>query len=939
MRLLVFALLAAAPLSAQQPAHRPAASAAPLPVDTAVHTGRLANGLRYWVRHNSYPEHRLELRLVVRAGSILEDEDQRGLAHFIEHMGFNGTTHFAKNDLVRYLESIGVKFGADLNAETSFDETTYILPLPSDHPAQVARAFDILQDWAHGDRFDSTEVTAERGVILGEWRSGLGAGSRIRDREFPVLFQGSRYALRLPIGDTGVIARATPGPIKRFYHDWYRPDLMAIIAVGDYPVDSLTALIRDRFGAMRNPAHERPRVDAAVPAIPGTRVAVITDAELPTASVQLLIRRPATHFRTEADERRNLVHGLFSLIASQRMQEITRRPDAPFVSAYFGPAGFIRDLQVFQLVVAAKEGHTAEGFEAALRELRRFDEHGVLASELDRARATLLRSRESAASEESRTESSDFVGSYMSAFLNGSATVSATDRYALAKKILPTITVADVNAAIRESSRGTDRFIAVLGPDKTRATLPGRDTLLAILARTDTMTLPAYTETAVTTALVANPPQPGRIVSETTYAALGVTDWRLSNGVRVVIKPTDYKADQLFVVGEGAGGLSLLSDDELLNGSLAGTVVQQSGAGDFDPVSLRKKMAGKIAFVLPQVDATSEGVIAVAAPRDLESALQLLWITLTTPRLDTAAVTALKNQIRNSLLNRGDAPQAVFGDTIQVTMNSNSPRAQPLSVARLERFDATRSIAAYRNWFSDFNGFTFIIVGKVDVDSLKPLVTRWLGGLPSAGGTHAWKDVSTLPPEGEITRMVRKGKEPVSEQVVIYTGPADGIALDASLAASAAAEIVQERLLDQLREAMGATYSVSVSTQIDRIPRLRYRSDISFKSTPAQADTLWQAAQQIVAGFRRDGPRVDELQKFVSQARREDEVAVKTNDWWMEQLSTYLMPDGTRVGQPLEGMLDWGKRLDALTPTMVRDAAATFFDPARVARFVLLPGP
>ncbi|HEY3933794.1 MAG TPA: insulinase family protein [Gemmatimonadales bacterium] len=937
MRLpLLAVMIAAAPLAAQRPGTHPAASPA-LPADTALHTGRLSNGLSYLIRYNSYPAHRLELRLVVRAGSILEDEDQRGLAHFIEHMGFNGTTHFARNDLVKYLESIGVKFGADLNAETSFDQTEYILPVPSDKPELVARAFDILQDWAAGDKFDSSEVASERGVVLGEWRSGLGAGSRIRDKELPVLFQGSRYAVRLPIGDTGIIARATAAPMRRFYHDWYRPDLMAVVAIGDYPLDSLRALIKSRFGSLRNPVHERPRTDAPVPVIPGTRVAIITDPEETTESVELLVRRPTADDRTEADERRDLINSLFSTIASQRMQELSRRPQEPFITAFFGPGGFIRDLQLFELAVTAKEGESAAAFEAALRELRRFDEHGVLPAELDRAKTSLLRAREDAAKEVGKTESDAYVGGTIASYLYGSTVVSATDRYALAQRILPTITLDEVNAAVREMSRGTDRFIAVVAPDKAKPTLPTRDTLIAILARTDTMTLPAWEEHSVTTALVPNPPAPGRIVSDTTYADLGVTDWRLSNGVRVLIKPTDFKADQVQVTGEALGGMSLIADDQLTNAAFATAVMQQSGAGDFDAMSLKRKLTGKIAFAFPEVDETSEGLGLVTAPQDLEAGFQLLWLTGTSPRLDTAAVTAFRNQVRTVLQNRSAQPEAVLGDTIALTLGQNSPRARPMTATRVDSFDAGRALAIYRDWYRDFNGFVFIIVGNVKVDSLRPLVEQWLGGLPSSGAVHAWRDVAPVPPEGEITKVVHKGKEPVSSQIVLFSGAAtiDGPADD--LAGDAAAEIVQERLLDKLREAMGATYGVDVSTTLERVPRRRYRTIIDFKSAPAQADTLWLAAQQIIATFRSDGPRPDELEKFTEQARRENEVAVKTNEWWMQELADYADPDGPDTGRPLPEFLGWSARLDALTPAMVQAAAQKYFDPARVARFVLLP--
>ena len=493
---------------------------------------------------------------MVRAGSILEDQDQRGLAHFIEHMAFNGTTHFARNDLVMYLESIGVRFGADLNASTGFDETTYILPVPSDKPELVAMAFEILQDWASGVTFDSMAVVNERGVVLGEWRDGLGADSRVRNKEFPVLFQGSRYATRLPIGDTAIIAHANPGPMKRFYHDWYRPDLMGVIAVGDYPVDSLKALITRRFGGLRGPAAPRPRVDAPVPVIPGTRVVIVTDPELNTESLSLQIRRSTVTYRTEADHRHQLLNQIFSLIAGQRLNELSRRPETPFAWAYLGPSSLIRNIETTQLGLTAKSGRTAESFEAVLRELRRLELHGVLPAELERAKADMLSNDAQAAANEDnqKRNSGGIVGSYLRAFTKGFVPVSSHDEYRLDQRLLPTVTVAEVNAAIRSAARSTDRFIAVQGPSGSEARLPTRDQLLAIIARADTATLPPWTETVNSADLVPNPPTPGRIVAETTDTALGLTDWRLSNGTRVLVKPTTFKADEIRMTSYGPGG-------------------------------------------------------------------------------------------------------------------------------------------------------------------------------------------------------------------------------------------------------------------------------------------------------------------------------------------------------------------------------------------------
>ncbi len=927
MRLSVIALLlAVAPLASQTPD-------SPIVPDSAVRSGQLANGFRYLIRQHPLPADRIELRLVVRAGSILEDPDQLGMAHFLEHMAFNGTTRFQKNDLIQYLESIGVRFGADLNAYTSFDETVYILPVPTDKPELLERAFDILEDWAHGIQFDTSDVVGERGVVLGEWRSGLSAGKRAQDKEFPLLLQGSRYADRLPIGDTAILARANPAPLKRFYRDWYRPDLMAVVAVGDVPIERMEALIRDRFGTLAMPANPRLRVDAPIPEIPGTRVSIVTDPEFGGESVQLLVRRP-THgpYRTEQDERRALVNAMVSTIAGQRLSDLARRPDASFIGAGFGPSRLIRDVELFAVSVSPKEGKLTQAFEEVLREARRLAQHGVLPAELERAKASLLRGRELAANEQEKQFSGAFVDQYVDAFLTGSVTPSARTRFALAQRILPTISKAEIDGVLREQAQGTDRFLAARVPEKAGLPVPTREALLAIVSRTDTATTTPWTEVTVAGPLVPTPPTAGRIVSERTLPALGMTEWTLSNGVRVLIKPTDFKADQILVAGWSPGGASLLSDADVINGQFATTLVQQSGVGEFDAPSLRRRLAGKVATVSPTLSDLQEGLNGSTTPKDLDTFFEILWLTATAPRYDSSAVAAFVSQMKNQLAGRDRIPTIALLDTLTAVMSGNSPRQPTLNGAALERLDPKRALAIYRERFADFGDYTFMIVGTVTLDSLRPRVVQWLAALPTTGRKETWRDVAPRPPAGVITKRILKGKEPVSQQFAIFSGASPIADAQTELAAEAVGEILQTRLLEALREAMGATYGVNAFTELSNRPRGEYNALIQFTSTPAQADTLWMAAQDIIATLRRDGPTADELQKFVAQSRRGTEVAVKTNGWWMGQVRNSLTEE-----RALQDILTWNTRLEALTPAMVKAAAERYLDPKNVARFILLP--
>jgi len=400
----------------------------------------------------------------------------------------------------------------------------------------------------------------------------------------------------------------------------------------------------------------------------------------------------------------------------------------------------------------------------------------------------------------------------------------------------------------------------------------------------------------------------------------------------VLIKPTDFKADQVLIGGSSPGGLSLLSDKDLINGMLATSIVQLSGFGEFDAPSLRRHLAGTAATILPFISETSQELGGITTPKDLETFLELFYLVATSPRLDTSAVAAFKSQVQTSLVNRGRQPAVALSDTITLTMGQRSPRRQPMTLERFATLDANRALAIYRERFSDFGNFTFTVVGNVNLDSLRPMVERWIGGLPSKHRKEKWLDRLPVPPTGQISKVVVKGKEPVSQQVVYFTGTPAATDEQEILAADAAGEILQTRLLEKLREAMGATYGVQVGTSIASIPRKQYQAVVSFTSTPAQADTLWGAAWEVITALRTEGPTADELQKYVEQTRRSTEVQVKSNIWWSGKIGEYASK-----GAPFEGIALWGKRLDELTTVAVRDAARHYLDPARVARFVLLP--
>jgi zinc protease len=903
-----------------------------IPLDSAVRTGTLPNGLQYYIRRNARPENRLELRLVINAGSVLEDDDQKGLAHFVEHMLFNGTRRFAKNEIIAYLESIGVRFGADLNAYTGFDETVYILPVPTDKPGLVERSFDVLEDWAGGALFDSSEVVKERGVVMEEWRSGLGAGSRIRDKQFPVLFHGSKYADRLPIGDTTILKTATPSPLRRYYTDWYRPNLMAVIAVGDYDPDRVEALIRERFGRLTNPATPRPRPQVAVPGHDSTLVTIVTDAEEQVSSIQLIYKHPPTPLVRLADYRTLLARRLYNQMLNARLTEITRKPDAPFAFASSSYGGFVRGTDVYFLSATVKDGGIQTGLEAMLREAQRVDRHGFLPAELERAKASLLRGLESAYAEREKSESGDYAAEYINHFLTAEPTPGIAWEFNAARQVLPAVTLDDVNALGRRWITDVNRVMAVSAPTGPQAAVPSESALLAVFARVDGEQVAAWTETVSDAPLVATAPTPGRIVQETHDDSLNLTDWRLSNGIRVLVKPTDFKADEVSIRGWSPGGTSLVSDADYVNASLATLAMSRSGVATFDAVELQKKLAGKRAGANLSLGALTEEISAGGSPQDLETIMQLIYLRVTAPRRDEASFNALRAQFLPILANRNNVPEEVFQDTVILTMQQDHARAQPLTASVLQQADYNKAYEIFTNRFADASDFTFVIVGAVDLDSLKPLVAQWLGALPSTGRTETWRDVGMKSPTGVITKTVRKGVEPKAQTVVFFTGdatydPASRYAMRSM------GELLEMKLLENLREALGGTYSVRAGGSLSKAPTPEYQFTIAFGSAPEMVDSLWNTVLAVIDTVKQVGATPEELQKVREQQLRTQEVSLKENSYWLGNIAAR-----TENGEDLRGLASYSKDfIEKLTSEQIRDAARKYLLLERYARFMLLP--
>ncbi|GMR12009.1 MAG: insulinase family protein [Gemmatimonadota bacterium] len=901
-----------------------------IPTDPAVTVGSLPNGLTYYVRANDQPENRAELWLVVDVGSVLEDDDQRGLAHFVEHMAFNGTEHFEKQELVDYLESIGMRFGPSINAFTSFDETVYTLRVPTDDAEVLDTGLQILEDWSQGITFDSEEVDKERGVVIEEWRRGLGASARMRDKQFPILFKGSRYAERLPIGSEQILQTFDQSVLRRYYEDWYRPELMAVIAVGDFEPEAMESLIREHFS--RVPPSENPRVRTyfEVPAQTETLLAIATDPEATSTSVAVGYKQPVPEEGTMAAYRDGIVSGLFNSMLNDRLFEITRRPGAPFLGAFSGQGRLVRTSEVYQLGAAVRDGGVLPGLEALLTEGERVARYGFTGSELGRHKTNTLRGMEQAFAERNNRDSRSFAREYQRAFLQGEPIPGIEWEFSMVARVLQAVRLEDVNRLAGEWITDQNRVVLVNAPEKDGGSVPTESEILAVFGRVATADIAPYTDVITTAPLVSETPAPGTILSESTIEEIGVTQWELSNGVRVILKPTDFKDDEIILRAQSPGGSSLAGDDVFESAQLAAMLVGQGGVGEHSLLDLDKVLTGKAVSVRPIISELSEGLVGGASPRDVETMFQLAYLYMTAPRKDLEAFQAFLQRSRPGLANRGASPEANFGDTLAVVMSQGNPRAAPPSVELLDRLDLDVAFEFYGDRFADAGDFTFALVGAFELDDIRRPVLQWLGSLPTRGREEAWRDLGIDPPTGVVRRVVRKGVEPKSNTRIIFTGPFEYTAANRT-GLRLLSNVLETRLRDVMREDLGGTYSVTVGGGASKFPDQDYTISVGFGSDPGRMDELVNVVFDEIATLKADGPTEEELATVKEQDRRSLEENRESNSWWASQLigSDFEDLDPTRLVR--------NSVLDAVTAEGLRELARRWLNTDNYVQVTLVP--
>jgi zinc protease len=906
---------------------------APLPFDSNVKTGKLANGLTYYIRKNAKPEKRVELRLVVNAGSILEDNDQLGLAHFTEHMCFNGTKNFPKNELVNYLQSQGVRFGADLNAYTSFDETVYMLPIPSDKPEIVEKGLQILRDWAGNVTFDNTEIDKERGVVIEEWRIGRGADQRMRDKWLPVMLKGSRYAERLPIGTKEILEGFKYETIKKFYKDWYRPDLMAVIAVGDIDVAQIEAKIKATFSSLKKAKKPRSRSEFEIPDHKETLVSINADKEAPFTQVQVIYKKSPQPFVNQGDMKARIQQELFTGMLNQRFEELTQKAEPPFIFAGAFYGDMFRTKEAYQMFSNVPEKGIEKALQTLLEENKRVKKYGFLASELERYKKELLNQYERAFNERAKTESERYVDEYVSHFLEKKPAPGIEFEYNFLKTVLPTIQLTDVNALAEKWITDENMVVIITAPEKEGVVLPTEDKVRQIIKNVAFNSVKAYEEKALAASLVdANSITPGSVKKEVKNDKIGTTELTLSNGIRVVLKPTDFKNDEILMSAYSPGGTSLASDEDMYSAQYVSDVIRESGVKDFSATDLQKMMSGKTAQAYTFISQLTEGAGGNAAPKDLETMLQMLYLYFTAPRKNQESFQSFISKNKGFYQNLSSNPQFYFQGELIKILAQNHPRASGLPKSEdLDKINLDKAFQFYQNRFGDASDFTFLFVGNFKVDEIKPLLERYLGGLPAQGRQETWKDLGIRPPKGKIEKVISKGADPKSQVSITFTGETKFDSKDNYLLVSLG-QLLSNKLIDKIREEKSGVYGIGARGSMNKNPYESFNFSISFPCAPENVDNLIAASLDEIKKIQAEGPSQEDINKIKESQKREYEVNIKQNRYWLSSLQK-AYNDGSNP----EEILNAEKKMEMLTAENLKAVAKKYLDLNSYIRVVLMP--
>lgn len=895
----------------------------PVPTDPNVRIGKLENGLTYYIRHNELPEKQADFYIAQKVGSILEEDNQRGLAHFLEHMCFNGTTHFPGNLLREYLESIGVKFGANLNAYTSVDETVYNIDnVPVIRDGIVDSCLLILHDWANDLTLDPKEIDKERGVIHEEWRTRTGAMMRMYEEVFPVIYKDSKYAYRLPIGTMEVVDNFPYQALRDYYEKWYRPDQQGIIVVGDINVDSVENKIKKMFSPIEMPANAAERQYFPVPDNDEPIIAVAKDKEQQVPIVYLMHKHDAVPNDQKNSMSYLVMNYMISSIESMlnsRLNELTQQANPPFIEAGVGDGDFIvaKTKDAFIAYAAAKEDGILLTTETLMRELERVRQFGFTASEYARAKADYLRGLESAYNERNKQRNNAYVNQYVRNFIDNEPIPGIENEYAIMNQIVPNIPVDAINQVMKQLITEKNVVLSVFCPEKEGMKYPTEAELKAVLDKVKAEKLTAYVDKVSDEPLMKDKPQAGKVV-KTEQGMFGSTILTLSNGVRVILKPTDFKADEVRMKAFSPGGTSLFDDKDILQFALISQIASLGGLGNFNSVDLDKVLAGKMASADAQVNSLTEGLSGSCSPKDLETMLQLTYLRFTAPRMDQEAFTSFITRNKAALANQEADPMTAFSDSINVALYNHHPRALSMKADMLDKIDYNKVMELYKNRFADASDFTFILVGNIDEKTATPLIEQYLGALPSINRDEHFRDTKMDIRKGMYENNFTKDLEtPKASVLMLYSGNCK-YDLKNNLQMSMLGQLLNMVYLRTVREDAGGTYGVSCSGRLSKYPTEKGIFQAYFDTDPNRREEMMNLISKGIEEFIANGPVSEDLSKVKEYMLKTYKQNQKENNYWMGILSTYYWEN-------LDMNTGYEETVNAITGDDLKAFAKAFF--------------
>ena len=902
-----------------------------LPLDDGVIHGKLENGLTYYIRQNKEPKDRVTMYLAIKVGSILESEPQRGLAHFLEHMNFNGLKHFPKNELVNYLQSAGVRFGSDLNAYTSFDETVYQLPIPSDDPELLKNGLQVIRDWAQDALLEGEEIDKERGVILEEMRGGRGANQRMQDQFLPMLLNNSRYANRLPIGTEDVVSGFPHEEIRKFHADWYRPDLMSVIIVGDIDEQEMKGEIERLFSDMRMPENPPVRSEYKVDLKGENQYMVVTDEEMPQTIGQIIIKMPNEKVTTVGQYRQSLIESVLTSMINSRISELSQSSNPPFIGGGVEMGRFLANLDNFSVFFAAKPGAIEEGFRAIYTELERVRQFGFSESELNRTIASMRKSNETSYIERDKKKSDAYVNSYLNHFLKDAPALSNEYRYELMNQLLPTITLEEVEKAFLSSFVDENRDILFLGPEGDKDKMPKEEEVLAWVSEIQKEQLTAYEDNVSDLPLLASQPVAGKIVKESKIDGIETSEIVLSNGVKVYLKPTTYKNNEIVISAFSPGGTSLYSDEDYLSASNAASLINSSGLGQYNNVEIKKYLADKRVNVSPSISERYESLSGYSDKDGLETAFEMIYGYFTEPRIEDDVFQSFITSTRSNLANQGNNPQYVFGKEITEALYNNSIRRTPMSLEKVDQINKDRAFEIFKERFADASDFTFVIVGSFDEEEIKPLLEQYLAALPTVDRKDEPRDLGLYEPNKGFNKDVYKGKEEkVNVNLAYYT---DYDYNDKNnINVSALSSVLSIKLIEILREEEGGVYGVGAQGSYSKEPKPRLSLNIGFGTSPEKVDKLIELTKKEINRVKTEGPNAEDVQKFIIERERQFQVQQEENGFWLNNITSAL-----RMGEDPTKFLNYLDRVRGVTPETIKDVAKKYLDEDKLFQFILHP--